>query len=876
MISNRLFRTFRRLTAFAGICLTLAAAAQAATTTGESNEIVYSATAAADLKNKAAALGTPVAIYEYLRNNYDYALYHGARSGSINTFLGGRGNDVDLAATLIAMLRSQGTPARYVVGTVRLPAAQVMNWLGVENVDLAYGILRNQGIQGVVLATDKSTLDFEHVWVEALVPYATYRGAGAKTTDCVANPSACNWVPLDPSFKQRGQRVSGLDPYSSLSFDYTSYYNALLNNDAARRDKNPLEIYEEQMLAWLRTNAPGKTLEDVSNFTDIVAVRDGLLPASLPFTPSGTLRRYNSADDHDLVVPTTEPKKWQKYVTAQIVIGGINLGSAKVTLVDAATQRFTLTYQTASGITQTFRLGGTQVGSSISVGGTLIVNGQTVTLGTPFSLTVSMDGAPSVTAGVADETISATYNAVVGGYYLIATGGETSNWSQVHRAAQQLLDADRQYKIVFNSAEAGCTIASGQGCTPYIDANNNGYDSTDSKLLDSNAPLDAMTGGLLYVAASQYYASYRDAIARLDAINKVKSPISGFLGVVSSTHQLEYIDGTAYSVLPGGLLIDMKGIHFSGTWRGDQAALYSSKHFELIGHVGSSLEHEIWQQLTGYDAISTVRGIQMALANGATLVNPVKNSTTDTAANMYSAFGFGASAPAAFTLNERVIYSTKMASWAHATSDGTQQFVMLKKVPTGSTDTRLIRMTYANNGFHPSLTCFYNLQNQLQTMANTYGLGATLNAGGLCISTFPAGTTIQTAINLNKSDYATYRSNYVGATSFDYLDENLGFAPSGFAFRTTAVGTDAQFSWSVQGWRNDLYLRDLTQGWVEYLIPSKLSVGPYFRFGVDIRKFHDASGNVVSATYEIQNDQGIAAGGGFVSPRVNAPVSHTH
>src|SRR5262249_39195733 len=82
----------------------------AATTTGESNEIQFTSAAAADLTLKAASLGSSVAIYEYVRNNYDFSLYHGARSGSINTFQGGRGNDVDLAATLIAMLRSRGIP----------------------------------------------------------------------------------------------------------------------------------------------------------------------------------------------------------------------------------------------------------------------------------------------------------------------------------------------------------------------------------------------------------------------------------------------------------------------------------------------------------------------------------------------------------------------------------------------------------------------------------------------------------------------------------------------------------------------------------------------------------------------------------------------
>ena len=95
----------------------------------------------------AQQLSTPVAIYEYLRNNAEYALYHGSRSGSVNTFGGLRGNDVDLASTLIAMLRSRGVHARYAVGTVRVSADQVKNWLGVTNFDLAVSIMQNQGIQ---------------------------------------------------------------------------------------------------------------------------------------------------------------------------------------------------------------------------------------------------------------------------------------------------------------------------------------------------------------------------------------------------------------------------------------------------------------------------------------------------------------------------------------------------------------------------------------------------------------------------------------------------------------------------------------------------------------------------------------------------------
>ena len=68
-------------------------------------------------------------------------------------------------------------------------------------------------------------------------------------------------------------------------------------------------------------------------------------------------------------------------------------------------------------------------------------------------------------------------------------------------------------------------------------------------------------------------------------------------------------------------------------------------------------------------------------------------------------------------------------------------------------------------------------------------------------------------------------------------------------------------------WKPLAFLDIGGEPWVFVL--SEAAAGRY-RFGVDIRKFHDASGKVVSATYEIQNDQGIAAGGGYVGGRAPA------
>lgn len=848
----------------------------------------YTGCPASDLRLKADSLQSPVAIFEYLRNNYDFSLYQGARSGSVNTFLGGRGNDVDLAATLIAMLRSQGVPARYVVGTVRALPSKVANWLQVEDTTLAKSLLVDQGIQKVTSTTSGSTptLDFEHVWVEALVPYGYYRGATPNAPNYCATipaPSDCHWVPMDPSWKQYVQVSSGLDPYSTLSFDYTNYYKAIVNantnGDLSRVNKNPLEIYQEQVMAWL---PQGKSLEDIPDFRGIAVEFDGLLPASLPFALSSATRTYNSATDHDAAVPSVEVKPWTKYITVSPMYYGsgytVALGGVTVSLVEASTQRLTLTLDSSNGsVKELFRLGGTDIGGGFISDGTMILGGQAVAVGFPFTLDVQMDGAPDPTGGANDYLIKASYRAVVGGYYLVATGGESSNWSQVHRAAKQVLDASSKYPIVFDSSESGCDVNTGLNCTPYV-----GSVATTNTLMGNQAAMDDLTGGLLYVAGTQYFAKLRDDFAVAGRINKIVTPIEGFLGVVSSTYEpAEYINGTAFSILPSGLLIDMKGISIGGNWRINAPSTYSNSQFNFLGHIGSSLEHETWQELTGYDAISTVRGIQMALANGATLVDAKKNSTTDTMATAYTAFGFAnGAAPSGFTYTPYTMPfgGTQPATWTNATS-GAAFDVMMAQESSATSALRQSRKNYfysPSSGLYGWVNCVYSQASQLQTYINQgYSNSHFTGTYNLC-----DGTGYSTAYTVSQI-YAGLQSNYansiipnrIGQTFFNYFDRAQGFAPTAYVYRATPIGSNAQFTSLIQRIRDDLYLQDLSKVWVQYILPSQQSGGVNYKFAVDIRNVFDTpSGNVLSTTFEILNNTGVAAGGSFVAvpPRYGA------
>lgn len=844
----------------------------------ETPEIIFNGSEAKPLKDKAYELGNAVAIYEYVRNNFEFAPYHGSRSGSVNTFLGRRGNDVDIATALIAMMRSQNIPARYSVATVRLPYAKLKNWLDTDNIDVAVQMLKDQGIQNVKVDSTNKKVDFEHAWAEVLVPFEQYRGLPtASSVDCSlsAQASRCSWIPLDGSFKQRSYNGLSIDPYTSITFDYTAYYAAIKNKDVIRLDKNPLTILEEQIVAWLRTSNPGKTLEDVADAGQIIEIHDGLLPASLPYTLVNAVRHYDSIADHDVVAkssPTTEPKKWGKslsisiYMVAPIDGGGTltsNFGAGNALLATLNTRRLTLTteFPPPGNIpNMVTRLGGLEIARPLSGNG--IISGYTPRIGDRYTITVTMDGAPDPSSGVNDRNITATYSGIIGGYYLIATGGESSNWSQVHRAADQLLTDNGNYKVVFNANDTGsngqpCDQSSGLNCTPYVDSNNNGWDVSDQMLLENKPALDALTGGLLYVAATQYYAKQREQFDRADHLMKTKTPIIGFLGVVSSVYEAEYIDGTAFSILPGGLLIDMKGITISGSYRANESPIaYSNSQFELLGHISSSLEHEIWQELTGYDAVSTVRGIQMALAGGSSLINVKRDATTNTLPTFLTSVGFGANAPSDFTRMNRDIFTTKPNSWSHATTTALIGFDVIKKTPTGIDDTRLGLLSYYNDYWNLNLKCFDDTENTLNNLKTSYGGSVTLQAGNSCGVSWAEGTSIDDVITLLSNGYDLYRGGG-NAVFFNYLDAAQGFVSTDFAYRSKTLSANAYPTGSIVGIHNDLSIQNTSQSWVEYLLPSRLIAGPNNYFEVDIRKqYATPTGRLTSMSFEILNRGG--------------------
>jgi RHS repeat-associated protein len=231
-------------------------------------------TIAPEVRQQAEAFSGPIEIYEWVRNAVRPELYHGLMKGPLQTLLESSGNDADTAGLLIALLRAKGIPARYVRGTVDLPAAAAVAVTGTASPQRALRAFERAGIPAEPLPGPGSiaAIRVERVWAEAYLPYANYRGALLDAHEKV-------WVPLDPGFKRLAP-PGGID-LRSLGFEPDEVFDGYL---AAAPGRTPLEAYRSRAEDVLSGQRPDLAYEEALARRDVVAQNLGLLPGTLPYT----------------------------------------------------------------------------------------------------------------------------------------------------------------------------------------------------------------------------------------------------------------------------------------------------------------------------------------------------------------------------------------------------------------------------------------------------------------------------------------------------------------------------------------------------------------------------------------------------------------
>lgn len=222
-----------------------------------------------EIQAKAAELEhNPVKIYNWVHNNIDFVPTYGSIQGANHCLLTKQCNDMDTASLLIALLRTSGIPARYVMGTIEVPMDQVMNWVGgFTDPAAALGFIASGGtpVQAVTSAGKFKAARMEHMWVEAYVDYEPSRGA--------VNKVGKRWVPVDASFK-RYEAISADPAASQVHFNAEQFIvelqaSASINeteSNATSFDVSLVQSLLGNYLAEVRNHIIG-TLPNINSMT---------------------------------------------------------------------------------------------------------------------------------------------------------------------------------------------------------------------------------------------------------------------------------------------------------------------------------------------------------------------------------------------------------------------------------------------------------------------------------------------------------------------------------------------------------------------------------------------------------------------------------
>ncbi|MDR2366452.1 MAG: transglutaminase-like domain-containing protein [Zoogloeaceae bacterium] len=264
----------------------------------------------AEIKALAAELGNnPYKIHQWVYDNIRFFPTYGSVQGAEETLAKKSGNAFDTASLLIALLRSAGIESRYVYGTVRMPAEQVMNWVGdAKTPEAAQQILGQGGIPntGLVSGGRIAMIRMEHVWVEAWIKFYPERGI-----DHVGGTSeGDSWVPLDASFKQytytQGMDLQDAVPFNAEALITAAQQGAEVNeaegwvrNVNQTAVESQFKAYQQQLKNYLEAQNNGQsTVGDVLGTTRIKINPLPYLAGTLPYEVQATASRFTEMPDN--------------------------------------------------------------------------------------------------------------------------------------------------------------------------------------------------------------------------------------------------------------------------------------------------------------------------------------------------------------------------------------------------------------------------------------------------------------------------------------------------------------------------------------------------------------------------------------------------
>lgn len=535
----------------------------------------------------------PVKILEYVKNEIEFELYLGSVKGALGALQSKNANAFDHSSLLISLLRASNVPARYVRGSVILdPAKQEdLYWFKTSTEEQWRSVISgtkhlvsssqwHSDIEGV--GGNKEGVVVQHVWVEACIPYANYRGIDS------AAGAGHMWVPMEASYKARKYKPGvGHDQV----FDYDGYFTG-------RTKALPHEAFEEQLESAIRAVDPNLTIADVVDSWETPKVELDILPSALPF-PVVSFSQWS--DEHTLSEISEIPDKWRSMVEIK-VFDENNQSVLEETIPSSkiATSRLTLSFEGSSSQDQVVinnwrqsqeaffcaDIGSTSVRPVIKIDGVATAGSQnstsfTVCSGDEYSK-------PSIKIRnyiVADQWAPYQFNPP--GY-----STQYYTFNSISPLAYHAIQAYANHGSQEYIKNRNAMLLEGLG---------------DGDVTASN--IDETLGEYLNLVLVKYFSYFSNAAYRAAELHGDYSYQIGQIGLTSTAAQVGYIFDLPYAIDSNDFLVDVPGGVVNTVTKAGTPGFES---FKLAGFSSSAYESYIWQENALKDAVSTISGLQIA------------------------------------------------------------------------------------------------------------------------------------------------------------------------------------------------------------------------------------------------------------------------